>query len=104
MIKIYAPNKRYTGLVAGVSFVNGVGETDNKYLINWFEEKGYILETEDNFIEDVEKAYELVVNEENKRVLATLKVDELRELAKEKEIEGYSNMKKKELIEVLEGV
>ena len=36
MPKIYAPNKEYTGVSAGVSFVKGVGETDKKHLIEWF--------------------------------------------------------------------
>lgn len=32
-----------------------------------------------------------------------MKISELKEIAKEREIEGYSDMKKAELIEVLEG-
>lgn len=41
MAKIYAPNERYAGVTAGVSFINGVGVTEDKWLIQWFEAKGY---------------------------------------------------------------
>lgn len=41
MAKIYAPNERYAGVTAGVSFSNGVGETEDKWLMQWFESKGY---------------------------------------------------------------
>lgn len=41
MVKIIAPNKQYTGLSAGVFFVNGEGETDETHLIGWFRDKGY---------------------------------------------------------------
>lgn len=44
MAKIYAPNKQYCGVSASVSFVNGVGETDDPNLIEWFEDHGYKVE------------------------------------------------------------
>jgi len=44
MAKILSPNKQYTGISAGVTFVNGVGETANPLLIAWFKEKGYTVE------------------------------------------------------------
>lgn len=47
MAKIIAPNKQYAGISAGVLFVNGEGETDNEYLMNWFERKGYRVEREE---------------------------------------------------------
>lgn len=46
MAKVFAPNKEYTGLSAGVAFANGVGETDNPHLLSWFESKGYEVEKE----------------------------------------------------------
>ncbi|SHI90192.1 Rho termination factor, N-terminal domain [Clostridium amylolyticum] len=83
--KILAPNKEYTGLSAGVSFINGEAETENEWLVDWFRNKGYEVTKEEQRIEE-------------------LTVKELKELAKDKGIEGYSDMKKDELIKVLEGV
>lgn len=41
MAKIYSPNKKYTGISASVTFIKGVGETEDKHLIDWFKSKGY---------------------------------------------------------------
>lgn len=46
MAKIYAPNPQYTGVSASVKFENGVGETSDPRLINWFKAKGYRVEEE----------------------------------------------------------
>ena len=45
-MKIYAPVKDANGVYASVRFVNGVGETDNPSLINWFKQHGYKVEGE----------------------------------------------------------
>jgi hypothetical protein len=83
MAKIYAPNRGYTGKIAGVSFANGEGETENEWLIQWFKNKGYKV-VEEKKLED-------------------LTVSELRKIAAGKNIEGYSDMRKAELIKALEG-
>lgn len=43
-MKVIAPNKSYTGVSASVMFANGVGETDNPHLIQWFRDHGYTVE------------------------------------------------------------
>ena len=43
MAQIIAPNKDYTGESASVTFVKGVGETSDAYLIEWFREHGYTV-------------------------------------------------------------
>lgn len=43
-MKIYSPNKEYTGISASVPFCNGTGETDDPHLIEWFKEHGYTVE------------------------------------------------------------
>lgn len=43
MAQIIAPNKDYNGESASVTFVKGVGETSDAYLIEWFKEHGYTI-------------------------------------------------------------
>ena len=43
MAQIIAPNKDYSGESASVTFVKGVGETSDAYLIEWFKEHGYTV-------------------------------------------------------------
>lgn len=47
-MKIYSPNKDYTGVSASVPFCGGVGETDDPHLIDWFKSHGYIVEETQN--------------------------------------------------------
>lgn len=41
MAKIKSPNPSYTGVSASLQFVNGEAQTDDKWLIEWFGNKGY---------------------------------------------------------------
>lgn len=43
-MKVYAPNKGYTGVSASVAFCNGIGETDDPRLLDWFRDRGYTVE------------------------------------------------------------
>lgn len=61
------------------------------------------LEVGEVFIQDIEQAQKLAIRENNAIELGSKKVEELRELAKEKGIEAYTKMKKEELIAVLVG-
>ena len=54
-MKIYAPVKGTNGVYASVRFVNGVGETDNPRLIEWFKTHGYKIEKS---VEKCEKTIE----------------------------------------------
>lgn len=92
MAKIYAPNKDYSGVSATVTFVNGVGETDNEYLKKWFTEKGYeIEETSNGKIEGSEKK------------LKDMTVPELKEFAVINNIE-ITEDKKADIIKKIEVV
>lgn len=44
MAKVFAPNKDYTGISANVVFKDGVGETSDPHLIEWFKSKGYTVD------------------------------------------------------------
>ncbi len=82
MAKIYSPNKGYCGISATVVFVNGVGETENEHLIRWFKEKGYEVKEE----------------KEEGVVSKKMTVEELKEFAKENDIDLESE-KKADIIE-----
>lgn len=41
MAKVYAPNRTYGGVTAGVRFHNGVGETDNPGALSYLSRVGY---------------------------------------------------------------
>jgi hypothetical protein len=47
-MKIYAPVKDANGVWATVRFVDGVGETDNPALIEWFRRHGYRVPLEES--------------------------------------------------------
>ena len=55
MPKIYAPNKEYTGISAGVPFVNGVGEASDSHIIEWFKRSGYEVEEQEEQVEEPPK-------------------------------------------------
>lgn len=55
MAKIIAPNNQYTGVSASVPFVHGVGQTEDKRLIEWFKSHGYTVEDEEPTQEPVEE-------------------------------------------------
>ena len=84
MAKIYAPNKNYNGLSAGVMFVNGIGECSDPYLISWFKEKGYRVEEEPS--------------------LDKMTVAELKEYAETNGIDLEGLTKKAEILEKLKGM
>ncbi|MDT9720475.1 hypothetical protein QVE09_16270 [Paenibacillus sp. ClWae2A] len=77
MAKVIAPNKEYTGLSAGIPFANGVGETDNEHLLQWFEGKGYTVDRSepdtDPQTDEIAKAAELEKKEADKRLKALRK-------------------------------
>ena len=52
MAKILAPNKKYCGVSASVSFVDGVSYTEDEDLIKWFDDHGYEVEEIEEIEED----------------------------------------------------
>lgn len=87
MAKILAPNKSYTGISASVDFSNGVGETEDKSLIEWFCSHGYEIEEKNN--------------DEKQASLEEMKKEDLVKLATELEVDFTSKNTKDELIELI---
>lgn len=115
-MKIYAPVKDANGVWASVRFVNGVGETDNPRLIEWFKSHGYKVPIEDapKVKEAAEPIVEEVVETEEVEMMGynekepdfeSMTPNELREWAKANGLGGViKNIRNKEkLIELIRG-
>jgi len=57
----------------------------------------------EELIQDIDVAHGLAIKEDFIRCLEDKTVTELKAMAKERELKGYKNMKKEELIKLLEG-
>lgn len=103
-MKIYAPVKDANGIYASVRFVNGVGETNNPALIEWFRKHGYRVEKgEETPIVNVEK------NEDNQITtepnLDEMTSDEIRAWAKANGMGGVikNTRDKEKLLKLIRG-
>ena len=115
-MKIYAPVSDFNGIRGNVRFINGVGETDDPKLINWFETHGYKVPIQDEptlVVEPVEVEVEVEEEEtvemmgysDKTPTLEEMNPNELREFAK---ANGKGNLiknirNKEKLIEIIKG-
>ena len=108
-MKIYAPVKNTNGVYASVRFVNGVGETDNPRLIEWFKSHGYSVEKcedlHETSLEKCEDVLESALEKCTEPDFESMTPNQLREWMREN---GYGskikNIRNKEkLLEILRG-
>ena len=72
-MKIYTPVKDVNGMYASVQFVNGVGETNDLRLIEWFRKHGYRVENNVNYIKEVKND---VIDRQNEAIESLNKMAE----------------------------
>lgn len=53
-VVIKSLNPKYSGVSASLQFVNGEAETDDKWLIEWFSNKGYKVEKPQETQQEIE--------------------------------------------------
>ncbi|MCM3241581.1 hypothetical protein NX029_04125 [Cytobacillus firmus] len=53
-VVIKSLNPKYSGVSASLQFVNGEAETDDKWLIEWFGNKGYKVEKPQETQQEIE--------------------------------------------------
>lgn len=112
-MKIYSPVKDATGVWASVRFVNGIGETNNPALIEWFRKHGYRIEksveTTTNHIEkSVEKCdetLEITAEKCEEPDFESMTPNELRDWAKANGMGGIikNTRNKEKLLELIRG-
>ena len=103
-MKIYAPVKDANGVWASVRFVNGVGETNDPHLIEWFRTHGYKVPIE-NITEKCDNALEKVLENCDEPDLESMTPNELREWAR---ANGFGSVikntrNKEKLLELIRG-
>lgn len=89
--KIHTPVPGFTGVVAGVSFHKGTGETDDPAALGYFRRRGYTVDD----LAATEPAFPDGVPAES------WKVDQLKAYAKAKEIDLGSATKKDDILALL---
>lgn len=110
-MKIYALVKDFNGVRNGIRFINGVGETDDLKLVEWFRNQGYVVEKSRVEIASMEVAPITPVEKTEvsgdieKPDFESMTPNELRDWGK---LNGYSNKirnirNKEKLIEILRG-
>ena len=108
-MKIYAPVKDATGVWATVRFVNGVGETDNPALIEWFKRQGYRVEKVNDLHEKSFEKYddseETSAEKCNEPNFESMTPNELRDWAKANGLGGVikNTRNKEKLLELIRG-
>jgi hypothetical protein len=106
-MKIYAPVKDATGVWCSVYFKNGVGETKNPHLIEWFRNHGYRIEDEKvDLVEEIaNEEVEVLTHEVENPDFESMTPIELREWMKANGLGSkIKNIRNKEkLIEIIKG-
>lgn len=112
-MKIYAPVKDFNGLRCGVRFVNGVGETDNTKVIEWFKSHGYKIEKSvqlndfpiEKLVEKSEDSVRIVQEKCDETDFESMTPNELRDWAKANGLGSQiKNIRNKEkLLEIVRG-
>ena len=110
-MKIFAPVKDFNGIRNNVRFVNGVGETNNQHIADWFRTHGYkvAIQANDDFV-DLNKIVDdsefVDINKlADEPDFESMTPHELRDWAKSKGYGGViKNIRNKgKLIEILRG-
>ena len=108
-MKIYTPVNGFNGWRNNVQFVNGVGETDNPHLIEWFREHGYKIPIKDTPIvtpfEKCEEVLEKVLEKCDDPDFDAMTPNELRDWAKANGFGGLikNTRNKEKLLEIIRG-
>lgn len=105
-MKVYAPVKDFNGLRNNVRFINGVGETDNPIVIEWFRTNGYEVESQRIEIVPIAPLQESEMLEYAAQPdFDSMTPIELREWAKENGFGGQikNTRNKEKLLEIIRG-